>query len=57
MLHETLWHKVTYQHTKRHKMPLLVDILLELCCYGIDLGTSRVSFNQSEHSIWRDLDQ
>ena len=30
---------------------------LEVCCYGIDLGTSIVRFNQSEQSIWSDLDQ
>ena len=31
--------------------------LVEVCCYGIDLGASIVSFHQSEDSIWRDLDQ
>ena len=30
---------------------------LEVCCYGIDLGTSIVRFNQWKRSIWTDLDQ
>ena len=42
-------------------MPLVGGILLALGCvvmaYGIDLGASIVKFHQSEHSIWRDLDQ
>ena len=29
------------------------NVCLEVCCYGIDFGTSIVRLNQSEESIWR----
>ena len=32
-------------------MSLVEDILLDVCCYGINLGTSMVRFHQSKQSI------
>ena len=42
MCMEATYHTITTHHFT----------CIEVCCYGIDLGTSIVRFSQSEHSIW-----
>ena len=54
---EAIYHAIT-THRKALNAPSRGHFsCLEVCCYGIDLGTSIVMFNQSDPSISTDLDQ
>ena len=52
MCMEATYHTITTQLKAEN-----AAFYLLVCCYGIDLSTSIIRLNQSEHSISRDLDQ